>query len=91
MGTDPGSEYGSAIRYQADVSGDYLIAVAGYNNTYFEDEIESYVGANGDGVIDSDEQGNYSLVVGVAPVPEPSALAALGLGSLAALRRRKRA
>ena len=70
-GIDPGDEYGSALRFQIPTTGDYYIAVAGYNDTFFEDEIESYIGENGDGVIDSVEVGNYNLVVGVSPVPSP--------------------
>ena len=83
-GTDIGDEHGSALRFQVPTTGDYFLAVAGYNSTYSDDEIEAYAG-----VTDSDQVGRYTLLVGVTPVPEPASVAALGLGALALVRRRR--
>ena len=87
-GDDPGDEYGSALRYQVDTAGTYYLAVAGYTtgaqSTFNVEDIESYTPNTG-----STETGRYSLLVGVNPVPEPASVAALGIGALALVRRRK--
>jgi hypothetical protein len=81
---DIGDSLGSAILWRAEVTGDYFIAITGFQGTTGQDDISYYENAT------HNEVGSYILTVSV--VSEPAGLLALSVGlvGLVGLRRRNR-
>ena len=81
---DIGDSLGSAILWRAEATGDYFIAITGFQGTTGQDDISYYENAT------HNEVGSYILTVSV--VSEPAGLLALSVGlvGLVGLRRRNR-
>lgn len=79
---DFGDTAASAFTYRVATEGDYFIGVTGFGKT----------AANGGFTGTHSQIGGYQLTVSVSPtpVPEPGTFAALGVGAIAFLRRRRR-
>lgn len=77
----PGNSLGSSVRHQALYSGDYYVAVVGFQ-VGDQTDLGYYTSSS------STEVGGYVLTASI--VPEPGTIAALGLGALLLLRRRSK-